>query len=181
MHGLPFFIAAGAIASAIGPAVVTNSRGHRGGSGTSVGVVQRPQTQPSYSPGGVPLQERGRRAPFPSWTEIFAGDAGGLMRASSPPARAIVTRQGRDADRRLGRSAAQIERGPLGDAPKVRSRSDACRTQCYMYAMTDAEETARAFKTAWFTKAARKARIKDDELCVLDRGSKERPDGRSWC
>src|SRR5476649_919314 len=34
-----------------------------------------------------------------------------------------------------------------------------------MYAMTDAEETARAFKTAWFTKAARKARIKDDELC----------------
>ena len=30
-----------------------------------------------------------------------------------------------------------------------------------MYAMTDAEETARAFKTAWFTKA----RIKDDELC----------------
>ena len=34
-----------------------------------------------------------------------------------------------------------------------------------MYGMTDAEETARAFKTAWFTKAARKARIKDDELC----------------
>ena len=34
-----------------------------------------------------------------------------------PPARAIVTRQGRDADRRLGRSAAEIERGPLGDAP----------------------------------------------------------------
>jgi len=31
--------------------------------------------------------------------------------------------------------------------------------------MTDAEETARAFKTAWFAKAARKARIKDDELC----------------
>ena len=31
--------------------------------------------------------------------------------------------------------------------------------------MTDAEETARAFKTAWFTKAARKARIKNDELC----------------
>lgn len=31
--------------------------------------------------------------------------------------------------------------------------------------MTDAEETARAVKTAWFTKAARKARIKDDELC----------------
>jgi len=31
--------------------------------------------------------------------------------------------------------------------------------------MPDAEETGRAFKTAWFTKAARKARIKDDELC----------------
>lgn len=31
--------------------------------------------------------------------------------------------------------------------------------------MTDAEQTARAFKTAWFSKAARKARIKDDELC----------------
>lgn len=31
--------------------------------------------------------------------------------------------------------------------------------------MTDAEQTARAFKTAWFAKAARKARIKDDELC----------------
>jgi hypothetical protein len=31
--------------------------------------------------------------------------------------------------------------------------------------MADAEDTARAFKTAWFTKAARKARIKDDELC----------------
>jgi hypothetical protein len=31
--------------------------------------------------------------------------------------------------------------------------------------MANAEETARAFKTAWFAKAARKARIKDDELC----------------
>jgi hypothetical protein len=31
--------------------------------------------------------------------------------------------------------------------------------------MTEAEETARAFKTAWFTRAARKARIKDSELC----------------
>jgi hypothetical protein len=31
--------------------------------------------------------------------------------------------------------------------------------------MTDAEETARAFKTAWFAKAARKALIDDDELC----------------
>lgn len=31
--------------------------------------------------------------------------------------------------------------------------------------MIEAAETARAFKTAWFTKAARKARIKDSELC----------------
>ena len=31
--------------------------------------------------------------------------------------------------------------------------------------MTDAEETARAFKTAWFAKAARKALIDDAELC----------------
>ncbi len=34
-----------------------------------------------------------------------------------------------------------------------------------MYAMSVAGETVRAFKTAWFTKAARKAHIKDDELC----------------
>jgi hypothetical protein len=31
--------------------------------------------------------------------------------------------------------------------------------------MTDAEETARAFKTAWFAKASRKALVDDDELC----------------
>lgn len=31
--------------------------------------------------------------------------------------------------------------------------------------MTDAEATARTFKTAWFAKAARKAHISDDELC----------------
>ena len=31
--------------------------------------------------------------------------------------------------------------------------------------MIDAEGTARAFKTAWFTKAARKARIEVNELC----------------
>ena len=30
--------------------------------------------------------------------------------------------------------------------------------------MADAEQTARAFKTGWFAKAARKARIKDAEL-----------------
>jgi len=31
--------------------------------------------------------------------------------------------------------------------------------------MLDADETMRTFKTAWFSKAARKARIKDRELC----------------
>jgi hypothetical protein len=31
--------------------------------------------------------------------------------------------------------------------------------------MTDAEETTRVFKTRWFAKAAKKALIKDDELC----------------
>ncbi len=31
--------------------------------------------------------------------------------------------------------------------------------------MTEADETARAFKTAWFAKAARKALIDDEELC----------------
>jgi len=31
--------------------------------------------------------------------------------------------------------------------------------------MTDRAGTTRTFKTAWFSKAARKARIKDDALC----------------
>lgn len=31
--------------------------------------------------------------------------------------------------------------------------------------MTDVDPNARAFKTAWFAKAARKARISDKELC----------------
>jgi hypothetical protein len=31
--------------------------------------------------------------------------------------------------------------------------------------MADAEEIERTFKTRWFAKAARKARITDDELC----------------
>lgn len=36
--------------------------------------------------------------------------------------------------------------------------------------MADARETLRTFKTAWFAKAARKALIKDEELCaaILD-------------
>lgn len=31
--------------------------------------------------------------------------------------------------------------------------------------MADVEQSARMFKTVWFSKAARKARIKDNELC----------------
>lgn len=31
--------------------------------------------------------------------------------------------------------------------------------------MVEVEESMRTFKTAWFSKAARKARLKDDELC----------------
>lgn len=31
--------------------------------------------------------------------------------------------------------------------------------------MIDAENTTRTFKTAWFSRAAHKARIKDVELC----------------
>ena len=32
--------------------------------------------------------------------------------------------------------------------------------------MTNTHTTARIFKTAWFTKAAKKARIRDEELCA---------------
>jgi hypothetical protein len=35
--------------------------------------------------------------------------------------------------------------------------------------MAGARNALRVFKTAWFSKAARKARIKDDELCVAIR------------
>jgi hypothetical protein len=39
-------------------------------------------------------------------------------------------------------------------------------TQCYICQMTEPDsEAARVFKTAWFAKAARKARVKDNELC----------------
>lgn len=38
-------------------------------------------------------------------------------------------------------------------------------TWCYLNAMTDAAMTERTFKTAWFSKEARKARIRDEELC----------------
>jgi hypothetical protein len=32
--------------------------------------------------------------------------------------------------------------------------------------MTETHTTARIFKTAWFAKAAKKARIRDEELCT---------------
>jgi hypothetical protein len=47
----------------------------------------------------------------------------------------------------------------------ARRHLDLDSTQCYIFGVTDAEQTTRAFKTAWFARAARKARIKDDELC----------------
>ena len=56
----------------------------------------------------------------------------------------------------------------LGDAMPATSETSILakgRTQCYMKTMGKADEAARAFKTAWFSKAARKAHIKDDELC----------------
>jgi hypothetical protein len=52
-----------------------------------------------------------------------------------------------------------------GTGGTSRSPLDLNITQCYIYDMSDGEETVRTFKTAWFAKAARKARIADDELC----------------
>jgi hypothetical protein len=52
---------------------------------------------PAAGAGEADGHREGAARPFPLMTEIFAGNAGGLMRASSPPARAIVARQGRDA------------------------------------------------------------------------------------
>jgi hypothetical protein len=52
-----------------------------------------------------------------------------------------------------------------GTGGTSRSPLDLNSTQCYIYDMSDGEETVRTFKTAWFAKAARKARIADDELC----------------
>ena len=39
--------------------------------------------------------------------------------------------------------------------------------------MSDAEDTARTFKTAWFSKAARKARITDKEVCGAVRAAQK--------
>ncbi len=38
-------------------------------------------------------------------------------------------------------------------------------TKCYIPIMIAAEDSTRVFKTRWFAKAARKALVKDDELC----------------
>ncbi len=38
-------------------------------------------------------------------------------------------------------------------------------TGCYTFDVIDAGRAARAFKSAWFAKAARRARITDHELC----------------
>jgi hypothetical protein len=48
---------------------------------------------------------------------------------------------------------------------KDRVTLDFGSTECYIFDMADTEQAARAFKTAWFAKAVRKAGIKDDALC----------------
>lgn len=53
-----------------------------------------------------------------------------------------------------------------GPAPVIRDLPLASgSTWCYLGGVIDTDQTARAFKTAWFAKAARKSRITDDELC----------------
>ena len=45
-------------------------------------------------------------------------------------------------------------------------KMDIDSTRCYTKKDSDrAGDSARVFKTAWFTKAAHKARIEDEELC----------------
>jgi hypothetical protein len=74
------------MASAIGPAVVANSRG-RGGQRESVGVVRAQGAQrPSHGPADCRCGGEGAARPFPHTTKIVAGKAGGLLRAT--PARA---------------------------------------------------------------------------------------------
>jgi hypothetical protein len=59
--------------------------------------VVRAQAQPSHGPADCRCGGEGAARPFTLKMKIFAGYAGGLTRATSPPARAIVARQGRDA------------------------------------------------------------------------------------
>jgi hypothetical protein len=92
-----------AMASAIGPAVVANSRG-RGGQRELAGVV-RAQPQPSHGPADCRCGGEGAARPFSLKMKVFAGDAGGLTRATSPPERAIGRPKGTRRNRRLGRSA----------------------------------------------------------------------------
>jgi hypothetical protein len=42
---------------------------------------------------------------------------------------------------------------------------DFTSTGCYVFVIANAEKSTRTFKTAWFSRAARKAGIKDKELC----------------
>ena len=108
------------MASAIGPAVVANSR-ERGGQRESAGVV-RAQAQPSHGPADCRCGGEGAARPFP----LLDGDLRRRRRrphAGLKPARASdrhptgTRRQGR-----LGRSAAEIERGPLGGRAQARSQ-----------------------------------------------------------
>ncbi len=82
----------------------------------SVWVV-RAQAQPSHGPGRLPFRGRGGGAPF----SLLDGDHRRRRRrphADLKPARASDRRRaGTRRQGRLGRSAAEIERGPVGDAP----------------------------------------------------------------
>jgi hypothetical protein len=59
----------------------------------------------------------------------------------------------------------------LGPERGQRSIRKSCRvdnhsTRCYTKTVpNEARDSARVFKTAWFSKAARKALIDDEELC----------------
>jgi hypothetical protein len=54
----------------------------------------------------------------------------------------------------------------LHDAAKPLTGIDCNSTRCYIKSKREpGGKTARVFKTAWFAKAARRARVKDDELC----------------
>lgn len=72
----------------------------------------------------------------------------------------------RDADKRSDWSVSGDRARPGTGAPDAKSGAvvENSRTKCYTFAMTTAE-SPRTFKTAWFSKAARKALIADKELC----------------
>jgi len=66
--------------------------------------------------------------------------------------------------RRIGRNTPECAANPgslEGDPDLIEFDS----TQCYKTSMIAPEDATRVFKTRWFFKAAKKALIKDGELC----------------